>query len=412
MFAAAIVAGQNARRAREFGSVGPVLPLGRRSFSSSKSDPNSMPMTMLAVFSCISIALLIAGLYFLVDSTSGKREELVQDYNAAVADWVSSGRQLFENLHIAAHATARDAGHSNISEELPPNDTLDELRDSSGDKDLEKYSTLVYRKWNVRTDFLPQLIPEPRWIGKNDAEQDPLVAIGLDLYRTIEDQTHLVTDYIAVQNIHKRRPPTPGLPAQKCQELSGEFKDGSCLVTRRMTSICVQVAEIDGKWQLSQRVPGQNQSYGCHFIHGEWHWAKYEAVPAAARHTAHHRKQPGPLVIEVRSARDPYLAALELTGGSLDFGMSASDDRAQGICLIFFGLLLAVPPTCKLVLSMRASSEPQSYYTHQEDDDECVTVINGNEWDSLGGHGHLQGQTRPVGMQMREWSARSSANHW
>eukprot|EP00971_Amphidinium_carterae_P125958 2495262-Amphidinium_carterae.1 len=65
------------------------------------------------------------------------------------------------------------------------------------------------------------------------------------------------------------------------------------------------------------------------------------------------------------------------------------------------------------------------------EDDECgVTVINSNEWDSVGGHGgmglgapsflthhtwiagHQLGQTRPVGMQMREWSSRSSANHW
>mmetsp|Transcript_48510 Transcript_48510/g.113561 ORF Transcript_48510/g.113561 Transcript_48510/m.113561 type:complete len:413 (+) Transcript_48510:50-1288(+) len=412
MFAAAIVAGQNARRAREFGSVGPVLPMGRRSFASAKADPNHMPMSMLAVFSCISLTLIIAGLYFLVDSAVGKREELVLEYNAVVEDWVSSGRQIFENLQIAAHATALQAGQQvNISEELLPNDTVDELRDSSGDRDLATYSALVYRKWNVRPDFFPQLMDTPTWLSKNDARKEPLVSLGIHVQRTFQDQTDLVTEYTEVENIHKRRPPTPGPPAQKCQELSGEWTKGVCLVTRRLTGICVQVAEKDGLWKLAPRDPGNNQSYGCHFLKGEWHWAKYEVVPPPRTHgRSHGHKQPGPLVIEVRSATDPYLAALELTGGSLDFGMSASDDRAQGICLIFFGLLLAVPPACKLVLSLRAPSEPQSYYTHQEDDECGVTVINSNEWDSVGGH--QLGQTRPVGMQMREWSSRSSANHW
>merc|ERR1711879_313300 len=54
--------------------------------------------------------------------------------------------------------------------------------------------------------------------------------------------------------------------------------------------------------------------------------------------------------MEVRSRSDPFLRGLELTGGRLDFGMSANEQREWGRLMLIFGCVLALPPVVALCL--------------------------------------------------------------
>mmetsp|Transcript_5323 Transcript_5323/g.11804 ORF Transcript_5323/g.11804 Transcript_5323/m.11804 type:complete len:418 (+) Transcript_5323:81-1334(+) len=417
MFAAAIVAGtQNARRAREFGSIGP-MPLSRRTYyNSAKGDPNYLSSAMTTVLGCISLGMLVFGIYFFVDSTAGRREKTVLQYNAAVASWVSSERQAFADLVVSALITTDESprrADSNMSLKLVANSSSDALDDAGDVADLSPYSPLVYRMIDNSRIALPLPGPdaEERWVNKLAADLLPLLSIAVHLQLPSGDTIAIETPQTAAQTIHRTHAPTPQ-PKRKCEfELHGTFEGGMCLIRRQLTGICVQVARVDGVWQLAPRVEERNTSFGCYYHQGDWQWAKYEVVtPKSTGPQTRPRREPGPFMIEVRSAADPFLAAAEITHGKLDFGRSATDDRATAICLLVFGLLLAIPPLCRVVVAFRPSADRHSYYSHE--DDEACGVMSVNERSTFGGSGQQFGQSRTDGMQLREWSSRSNVHSW
>merc|ERR1712080_392484 len=100
-------------------------------------------------------------------------------------------------------------------------------------------------------------------------------------------------------------------------------------------------------WHLSPRDPRVNASFGCEYAGGRWQVAKYTehpkggdaaadvlamselsangevvSVPKWAAATALARLATEGLTMEVRSRADPFFRALELTDGSLNFGMA------------------------------------------------------------------------------------------
>lgn len=140
-----------------------------------------------------------------------------------------------------------------------------------------------------------------------------------------------------------------------CRDVGGvRGHGGQCWVHDRLVHVCVQVAFEDDQWRLVSQAPGESGSSGCIYSRGNWRTAEYATVP-----TVH---EPGVIwnelqnvsvnfhdfSVEVRSASDPYLVALELTNGSLDFGWSEVEEDVLGAVLMTLAVVFGFRP-CRTV---------------------------------------------------------------
>jgi len=131
----------------------------------------------------------------------------------------------------------------------------------------------------------------------------------------------------------------------RCAVMSG----GECWVFTRLTSICVQVRRAGSGWRLAPRSAGHNSTYGCKFhgAHHIWEAVTYTSEPLHTPRKVYPHGRPfihtnastafDDFSIEVRFADDPFFKAVELTAGTLQFGMTKKEEDAIGIVLVIVG---------------------------------------------------------------------------
>lgn len=124
--------------------------------------------------------------------------------------------------------------------------------------------------------------------------------------------------------------------------MAGYYSRGSCTTYAVLDSLCVKVSQsADGTWRADDSFGGP----GCH-PKQEW------SPPKTRRIHAPSSGQPPKLStvrmlsaghVTVRSARDPEMAALNITQGTMFFAEGAAEASATGIILLVLGLALLVP---------------------------------------------------------------------
>jgi len=381
-FAAAAVASRRAHASS--GSRG----IGSTGGSSSSTEPTAPALLTMVV---VSTGLICAGIWYLASSALGAREQLEQEYLQSVERWTSQSREEFRKLAITAGTRYHQVS-------LKTDTTVDQLHDdeNAAAVPLPHYESLSYLVRGVPRDFLPDADFASLHEHVDDAEHSnsgpssklhrigkqewgPAVSFSLKLEDESFGISHLETGIYPLLRSIARHAPTPA-PELKCQrELQGRFDHGLCWVYSKLVGICVQVRKNPSshRWQFAEGVPGLNESYGCDYSHGGWVASRYERVHA--KHATGFVSFEN-FTIQVRSAEDPYLQALNLTSGVLDFGMSAQDDRTIGLVMLILGVVVACPPCFQLCKSQQESYRdarefaPRQWHRQQDQDQEMFGV--------------------------------------
>jgi len=308
------------------------------------------PAVLSCIFCVLACGFLTGGIISLELASEERREHRAVDYVQAVHDWTGrQHRQDFEGLGKIS-VTARHDG-KDFSTSLESNKTRDPLKDSGYGEVLPSYEALKYARRGVSSDYLPV-------IGYDDLVK-VIVGSRFEWWGlTMAFEFNLGGSRIAppaVPLVMAVAHHEPNGLYNHCHNTRGRYNNsnGRCWVYSRLERLCVQVQRVayGGGWQLAPRVPGQNKSYGCDYKASKWPAGVYSKVTAEdienrAEHFDH-------LVLEVRSSDDPFFKALELTGGTLDFGIMASEEQTLGIVLIFMGCVFSCPCTCAAIRTWR-----------------------------------------------------------
>lgn len=386
VMAASIAASRGAQRGMGSGSsLG--MGSGRSRTSRGGRDTGTEPSApALVTMGAISIGLVCGGIWYLLSSAEGSRELKEAEYSQSVHRWEHTRRD-FVGLKI----TASTAYHSVV---LKADTSPDQLHDSENSVQLPNYEPLTYLVKGVPSGFVPETdFGSLTAVQKSDStfrgaphagtlgqEWGPSIFLALKF----EDSSGfgggiLETQAYPILRALIRHAPTPA-PELKCQrELQGRYKAGKCWVYSKLVGICVQVHKdpTSKRWSFRPSAPGQNGTYGCDFKFGEWVAPRYERVPGPK---AHGLVGFDNLTIQVRSSDDPYLLAVNLTDGQLDFGMTSQDDRAVGLVMLALGLIIACPPCFTMYKSYRrdSSSARELNYRTQDDDGDEMFGIGGD----------------------------------
>mmetsp|Transcript_90875 Transcript_90875/g.282701 ORF Transcript_90875/g.282701 Transcript_90875/m.282701 type:complete len:394 (-) Transcript_90875:76-1257(-) len=302
-------------------------------------------LTLLATFAmcCTSLGCLIGGVVYLGLATEEQREHLTADYERAVREWPEALRD-FEGLEPLARLRG-------TSVTLAANSTPDTLHDAEGP--LPAYEALRYRTGLPR-EALPgvelgdmELRPRRSPVEHQWAE-GPAVSVTLNISGSL-----LTTE--ALPLVRAESHAEPGGLHNHCGQRRGVTIGGACWAFSRLARLCVQVERANqSSWQLAARAQGRNASYGCDFAGGKWLVPVYRRLDIDRGRQQEHEQWPSgavdfdDVVLEVRSRFDPYLTALELTHGTLRFGMSAEEEDLLGVVLIVMGVAFSCPLWCAL----------------------------------------------------------------
>lgn len=296
---------------------------------------NSASGVAKCLTSAVSLGCFIAGIVLLEMSGEGQHEQLKIELVKTINAW-KGHRQELQNLR--AHGSfARGGVVSNFS--------IASLGDRDAflnGEDIPEYEELAY-KLDLASGILPKLrFGDIEW--QENAEQKYSGLVGRLLLSV--DGTDLSTAEFPLLKASSRRE-QQGL-YNNCKRRKGAYDNGRCWTYSRISRICLQIEREGSKWRLASRSPEKLDSYGCELHDGNWsftHYKDFDLVPI----------DPGGQLVAfsdvqvvLRSVHDPFLRALELTQGTLDFGMTAQEERWLAFVLMIMALLLAIPPLCAL----------------------------------------------------------------
>jgi len=304
-------------------------------------------LTGLASFGC-----LVGGIVFFHLASEQTHEKKAEEYSRTVAAWASH-RKIFSGLGITGFFWNSYYRSSNDTPILPS--TFNVAAAIKHDKDIPKYEPLSYRLDAASADLLPEVkIHEVEWKETGGPESEHgghLLFLTLNISGSSASMTTEAIPLVRAQ-LHKR---VRQGQYNHCRKRKGAFVGGKCWIYSRLSSICLQVFYDGSAWQFAPRVASDSRSYGCTYKYGNWSATEYkdlDHVPSDPSGEAKaHDVEVGvvqtlifdDVSITLRSMHDPYLKALEVTEGSLDFGMTATEETLLGIILLVGAVLLALP---------------------------------------------------------------------
>lgn len=346
--------------------------------------PRCNPLcTAFCVLICCSIGLLSASIYFFVLASEHKREHLLEKYQVSIGHWLQV-RPTYAGLQQVTVERSRGDHSSGLGiasfQADTSADTYNDYEEKQGFEELPAYPALVYRLKGVPHGFVPV---ESMWFedlykgGSRHNLVSPGDSFDLKIKSTSTESQFTVGPYSLLKI--QPRPTHELYSSESSCRPKGHYYMGMCWVLFYLERICVQIspeASSSGRWVPSRRA-SHNSSYGCSFAEGQWEAPVYREhisgadvvaevlstldlgssfngsvyVPKHEAKVLLSRVAAESLTIEVRSHADPYLTALELTDGSLDFGMAAEDEQDWAEVLLVMGIVCLVPP-CG-VLAMR-----------------------------------------------------------
>jgi len=303
---------------------------------------------------CIGVSCFIAGIVSLSFSSKQIHEHKVQAYLQVLDAWKPVLEQ-FKGLLVTVQA-------GNSSMVLPVNTERETVLETPEGPELPAYEALSYRARAIPEGFLPSarldnlrsVSPKEEW-GTTVSFTFHLGGVALE---TIEVPLVTAVGHHEAAGAYNH-----------CRVQKGVQMAGLCWVYKRLERLCVQVAPNGWvgetrKWELSPRISSQNKSYGCDYAGGNWDAAVYSIVPATWGHLGTWNAgvvRFTELDVQVVSSADPYLSVLELTGGTLTFGMTQEEELVLGFVLLFMGIVLMGQSFCVLCLAWRKSRQRRSH---------------------------------------------------
>jgi len=307
----------------------------------------------------ISFVCLVAGIVLLEFATEKVHEHKAEQFALAVDSWPRH-RSKFSNLDILG--SFWNSGFRSGAVAEFPTSSFDDAAPIQDDEDIPHYDPLSYRMSAPPRGFLPEVkFQNIEWQetgGSSKEHGGALLRLNLTL-----NGNPLMTEAIPMVRARTHRI-QKGI-YNRCRLQKGAFANGKCWVYSRLSRICLQVVHTKGRWQFAYRVPAQNSSYGCAYESGHWTATIYKDLDLVPNDPSGEAARQGlysssvqmvvfdDLEIVVRSVHDPFLKALEVTNGSLDFGMTAQEEKWLAIVLLIMSVMLAVPAVCSLCFYCR-----------------------------------------------------------
>lgn len=138
----------------------------------------------------------------------------------------------------------------------------------------------------------------------------------------------------------------PSSSRQQCATRYGgsyEATERSCVVYRALRELCVKVSIRNGCWAPD----GAGGGFGCQpGEDGSWAVGVYETRRGRRSSRPFHRVAPAEAsqpLLRVRHASDPRVVAYQITGGTLNFGVSDTVKAVGGLEMLLLALALATP---------------------------------------------------------------------
>lgn len=303
--------------------------------------------TVLTCFA--SLGCIVGGAVYLKLGMESQRGDLIVAFQSVVESW-RGARARFEQLQVAA----------TVSDEpvtLAPNHTMDAWHDAEGF--VPDYQALVYRRRGLPDDRvlraeLSQMVSEAQ---RSPAEPRTATGGTASVSWSIGGSVVLSQAFPLLLAAERR---THGNLHNHCGQRIGVNVNGDCWVFSRLSRLCLQVAPASAgsSWQPAPKLSWLNASYGCDFASGEWAVAEYRPLSVENNREGWPRGavRIDDLTLEVRSHQDPYFSGLELTRGTLNFGLSAEQEEVIGVVLLVIGMTLSLPLICALARSRAKNS--------------------------------------------------------
>mmetsp|Transcript_67310 Transcript_67310/g.217319 ORF Transcript_67310/g.217319 Transcript_67310/m.217319 type:complete len:397 (-) Transcript_67310:166-1356(-) len=368
---------------------GAAGPSGRpwRSVPEEK-PPCSGPNVAAAMASCACVLLASVGLVMLVNSFTDTRGALVSDYDAHVTQWVDAARASFAAVEV--NATVRwVTGHRVLQRMEASEDDEPQFHDAEHGKGLLPYVPLTFASSFDFESYYPGTedgTETTSWEPLPDRETATSVIFQFTLRSSNGTLSTFATPSLPLVYDEVVRSKTPA-PDNKCRmQQNGVWRDRRCHVVKRLTQLCLQV-QLDegGAWMPNHRDtpdppsgPSRSstpETYGCDPMHA-WNPATYTLDPCWGRRVSDRcpREARTKHVVHVimRSAWDPFISAEELTDDTLNFGLSPSSQRVNGITMLAVGCCLGLVPViriCKLGEDPRYNEDCRALSAHRDEQD-------------------------------------------
>lgn len=309
--------------------------------------------------------MFIIGLVFLISATTDTRGDMVSDYNAVVDTWTNSARAAFAatsyTMVQAASTTVFLATNSSnmcgnikndfIAVNTPEKNTW--KNDQEKGSDLTKYEILRYECTN-----LPAGVTEIKYEctkGCSNKGSTPMgvrgstsTAIGCPAPRCA-----MKTTTTEGSSACRALAPNGGSSySSGCRRRSSCRRSDTAssmptedVVVRRSETHRRRRGYSSGTCRYPRYVSGVcNRLYAPGFMPS----GKIGCSNSATYFDYSNMYSSSKVRATLRSAADPYIKALELTNGSLDFGMTQKQKAVTGTVCLIIGILLFIP-CCVLI---------------------------------------------------------------
>lgn len=308
-----------------------------------------------------SVGLLLAGVTLLTTASQEIHEHKAAGFREAVEAWPHH-KSHFNNLHVSSMF---NGSRFTSWRHMPlKTSSFDDSKSFLEARDLPPYEPLTYRLESVPNGFMPQVkLHTVEWNGPfNEAvggSQMGLSAFFMRLHLQISSDVLTTEDIPLLQ----AKPHTQAkIYHNQCGALHGVYMDNLCWNYQVLQSICLQVTYLNSRWQFAPRFSGDNSSYGCAYVGRNWTAARYKDFERIAlADVANDHVNFHDLEVVIRSEHDPFLKALELTDGTLDFGMTAKDERWLGFFLIGLAIMMSCPAAVALCLYWRSQAKKRRH---------------------------------------------------
>jgi hypothetical protein len=153
-----------------------------------------------------------------------------------------------------------------------------------------------------------------------------------------------------------------------CRHAFGEYDSARGLCTERqvISAICLKVRLLPGNAERSWAVDNYGGGAGCDARH-EWQPIQYRPVFTGSADTYMVEIV---IPVVVRAAASPYIAAMRVTDGTLNFESTRADKLALGSILIFVGCAMSYPwcVMCKRKRKLRRLKRFDAAYEEEQMD--------------------------------------------
>jgi len=300
----------------------------------------------LCILMCLGPILIIIGIIVLFSATSNTRANEVGQYNMAVTQW--------NNQYRAEFAAATGFGLGPTSNVILNQDVgVDKLNDGTT-SDLSTYTPL---KYTTLLATFPPFTYSAQTQSYNYAVTLPLFSPNLG--NTTTQLPVIVTPFkkTILMNTDLNCKTTTTNCATVCGSYNGIWNTITlqCTLAQIASTMCVKVLYAGNAWSLSNENGGNGCGYtpasivNSNFPYNNAVWGVEQYTNFNVPNDGSNVTLPAVTLI-VRHARDPYIEASLVTGGSYNFGLTTGQTLALGFIIIIVGAVFLAPAILVTVL--------------------------------------------------------------